>query len=72
MARSVTITFNLDEDVTPELFTGRVAFAVSKGCLRPGESLHEVGGDKLFTVSDTLEEVLPGVHVRGLEITEQP
>lgn len=37
--RPVTLTFLLDEEVTPDLFAGKVAMACSSGCLRPGEGI---------------------------------
>jgi hypothetical protein len=41
----VEVIFELDEDVTPEIFASKVAFAVSTGCLRPGEKVWVHGDD---------------------------
>lgn len=39
MPSEVTLTFVLDEDVTPDYLALRVAQACSRGALRPGESI---------------------------------
>lgn len=39
MSCEVTLTFVLDEDVTPDYLAERVALACSRGALRPGESI---------------------------------
>jgi hypothetical protein len=58
----VTITFLLDEEVTPELFARRVAMACGKQyALRPGEglrteSMHDGSPLELFVRETTDEE----------------
>lgn len=37
--RRVTLTFLLDEEVTPQLFAQKIALACGGGVLRPGEGI---------------------------------
>ena len=51
----VKLLFNLDEDVTPDLFAGKVAKACALGALRPGESVQAEGGAVVYTVQEVDE-----------------
>lgn len=54
MARSVTLTFHLQEEVTPEIFTQKVIEAlVNHGTLRKGE------GVQLGAVNVVITDILP-------------
>ena len=51
MRHRVTLTFELDEEVTPSIFAGKVAQACSSGALRPGESVESPDG-YIYTISE--------------------
>jgi hypothetical protein len=78
MARSVTLTFLLNEDVTPCLFAEKVAMAVSAGALRSGEKVMLAQSPLACKVRS--HEELPGATVTGNStsaihcwtITDQP
>jgi hypothetical protein len=48
----VTLHFDLDEEVTPELFVVKVAKAVSTGALRPGESVSTEDDGVMVTINE--------------------
>lgn len=50
----VTLHFDLDEEVTPDLFAGKVASACSEGALRPGESVFADEGTLRYTINEML------------------
>ena len=52
MPRFVDIRFQLDEDVTPEIFASKVALACSHGALRPGEALIEQSTRRRWTIGE--------------------
>lgn len=57
----LSLTFVLDEDVTPDLFAEKVARACSAGTLRPGEGiLVPSDPERQFRITDEpLVDVLP-------------
>lgn len=60
----VTLTFNLLEEVTPDLFAGKVALACCRGALRGGEGIVMPSDpDKVLLVS---ENAGPGDETVGL------
>lgn len=56
MAKRVTLHFDLAEDVTPELFAGKIASACASGALRPGESVTVEVDDGDGSVTYTVTE----------------
>lgn len=66
----VTLTFLLDEEVTPQLFAVKVARACGGGTLRPGEAIMIPGTDvACFVTDETLS--LPSFGQQWLK-TQKP
>jgi hypothetical protein len=49
---AVSLTFLLDEEVTPALFAQKIARACKEGALRPGEGIRVPGTDGVLVVTD--------------------
>lgn len=68
MKSTVTLTFELDEDVTDDIFASKVALACAHGALRMGEAVYAVGSSKVYRIGGTEPLTIGGKTIQVPEL----